>query len=214
MAQRNKRKRIAKNFFPEFSIQHKGEYLMNVGKVSFTGYKNVMSMRMEHEKDNITMMAMQLDNVGERDLDNWIKIQKQLYPNRTPKDTFTMMHSADANGTFTMTVNGRTFATGKNRHFITPKEEAPMLDMYGMMMRINERIMNGEKWQVDSGLSNRVVPNCINMFNKLELNPRVSMALIDSGVAGARRAPEIAAKMNDSINDLVDGYFDSYFENL
>lgn len=72
----------------------------NINKnLSFNGYKNVISYTTELNKgDYFSYMGMKLDNEGEKDLDAWQEIQKNLFKIKKPSDyiVFNMLTTRDS----------------------------------------------------------------------------------------------------------------------
>ncbi len=183
---------------------------MKVINVSFTGYKNVLCANDMMGDSNSVVMSMQLDNNGVKDLDKWIAIQKQMFPDDEPKDTL-MITNIQVSDYSLMAVNQKLLALDKNHHFISPEEESPMLKFYSLLKSINSRILNGDKPQSDPEGTKRVVNNMVDCFRNLNVNPGIASYIVGRSVQGNyfENQQKSAATVNECIEDLVDGYFDS-----
>ena len=183
---------------------------MKVSNVSFTGYKNVLCATEKLNGSNSVMMSMQLDNNGVKDLDKWVAIQKEMFPNTTPKDTLLVTH-LQINDFCFMAVNDRVLAIDKNNHFIKRQEESSMLKFYSLLKSINSRILNGDKPLTDPAGTNHVVSSMVDNFQKTGIDPLTASFFVGRSVQGNyfENQQKSAAAMNECIEELVDGYFNS-----
>lgn len=183
---------------------------MKVNNVSFTGYKNVLCALDKVGDSNSLLMSMQLDNNGVKDLDKWVAIQKEMFPNTTPKDTLLVTH-LQIKDFCLFAVNDRVLAIDKNNHFIEPHEESPMLKLYSLLKSVNSRILSGGKPQSDPDGVKHVVNNMLGCFQKLNVTPAAASIYVGRSVQGNNfgNQQESAATMNQCIEELVDGYFNS-----
>lgn len=184
---------------------------MNVQNVSFTGFKNVLCCKADSpEGQKGVMMALQLDNRYVRDLDKWKDIQKNLFPNQEPKDTFFVFHVDIGDYSF-FNLNDRLLASSKDDFYIEPKDEASMMKFFALLKSVNSRILKGEKPDTDSGMVGSVVTNMVNIFKKQNSNPLVCSQIIEQLISGNRfpNQQQVASSMNESIEKFVDGYFNT-----
>ena len=183
---------------------------MKVNNVSFTGYRNVLCVNDKFGDSNSVVMSMQLDNNGVKDLDKWVAIQKQMFPDDEPQDTLTITN-IQLKDVSLMAVNHKLLALDKNHHLITQDEESSMLKFYSLLKSINSRILNGGKPQTDPAGTKHVVNNMVDCFKRIDVNPGVAALIVGRSVQGNffENQQECAATVNECIEELVDGYFNS-----
>ena len=185
---------------------------MQVQNISFKGYKNVISSATKLKKTDVVFISMQLNNKGiSSDLDKWQAIQRQLFPDKSPKDVLTIIHVNEDDGeNFKLLLNERALALSKDEFLISQKEEKPMLKFFILLRSLTERIMSEEKkeWHF-AEIVDKIMPHNVEVFKESFERPAAAADILAEAMFPAEEKDKaVASIFYNSIDNYMDGYVD------
>jgi hypothetical protein len=185
---------------------------MQVQNVSFKGYQNVIATKAKFINADVSFISAKLNNRGYfNDLDIWKSLQKNLFSDKKTTDIFTFMHIKNHDDKEScLFLNERVLAPAKDIFLISKEEEKPMIKTFILLKSIAERIMGGEKGEVDFSVGvKEMLPHNVEILKKVIAEPSAAAELLADAVFPLEGKNEaVAAHFYNAIDDYMDGYVD------
>ena len=153
--------------------------IINNKQFNFKGYENLLSYTEGIErKNNISVMAMKLNNEGRRDLDTWHNIQKSLNETSNPSD-YIIFHALNVGDKAIFSIDKKSLNLNNVK---SRSEESLFLKIYELISSLTERIANTDFLTKNSHLDQTLVElnnnlkvviadqNAVDMFCKCAVN--------------------------------------------
>ena len=175
----------------------------------FKGFKNVIHNVCTNKncRGCFSYMAMQLDNVGTKDLEAWHAIQKIVLHRDKLKDTITFSLVKDFDGNKFVLANSLLEFTSE---MLNTDFEKYMLKAYGLMASLTKRIGLRMPIYNDSGIVQTVEDakeDLVKVFDNEEL---VKDFMLDGIKPDSSARAVIAARvLNEAIQEKMEDYLDT-----
>lgn len=174
-----------------------------IAQTNFKGYENLISHTIDQEEGgNFSFMAMKLNNNGEKDLDTWHTIQKNLFRIQKPSD-YIIFHSL---------YDGEdSHYSALDRHLNldqvkSREDERHMLSAFTLIASLTKRIVNTEFPPENSSLHLTMAELIKNLKNILQ-NETIAGSLAMEAAMKKVKHYKTAGLINNQISETMKRYF-------
>jgi len=167
---------------------------------NFKGFKNIIG----DKYSTISIMSMQLDNVGTKDLDAWKAIQKMLKKTGKTSDVLTF-------GVLKMNEKPDVFI--ENFGLITDnvkpstQQDNLIIKAYGLIASLTKRIMNSNTFEKNAEFREVVMPQTVDNLEKILGNRALAYATVSNALYSETPRQEVASDINQCVDDVMKDYF-------
>lgn len=180
--------------------------IMKINKINnmnFDGYKNLMAYDRHYGNKSISLLSMQLTNIGDNSLDKWLEIQKGLWKKKNNlKDTITIMN-INNNGNF-FVVDDKAFVVADERMKFKKEDEPYIFKLFTVMANITKDIQRGHCAPLDTGVVDIVMRDLMTMLSKMKMSAEQKTDLVlDCIVRTQKDAKQSAVTINGRIDEIM-----------
>lgn len=183
--------------------------------INFNGYKNIISDDLQASAGRLIYFSAQLNNEGEKDLDNYRRLidSNPIFYRSSDNDIINCIYISRG-GHDRISLNLRPLAWGEELKNISrevapgvyKKEEPAFLKAYTLLASLTRRMMNNNLCMKDNKIVD-VFKQTIETFTKIECNNKAAFELVESSLLQNKPFDKLAFFINRRIQQSMNVLF-------
>ena len=183
--------------------------------VNFAGYKNVIHNNINRNDLSYTLLSMQLNDEGAKDLTEFNNIMR-LQDKKTDTDVLTVFYAEKSKIPGFLFLNDRSMFLGDelrtlwekyNSSTAYKKEEKASLKAYTLLASITNRMMQNGLTTMDKSFPDVVRKTVMNLKNIFTASPMAVFGLVQQSILENKSLEETAAILNNVVKHNMQIFF-------